>query len=152
MVGGSAQHEKLYWSPMLQHYKGWSHCPSRRQTTELTALQPWLPRTTLGISYAKVSKARASGSAEQRLRTWFHVPDKTTGEPNIRTAGAAEAYKTVAANSEVLTSLPYYLPWREECTTWVLFFWLKTKLVAIISYIKSFISNVILVSIQTNYC
>lgn len=56
----------------------------------------------LGISYAKMSKARASGSAEQRLSTWSHVPDKTTGEPNIRTAGV---YKTAAANSEVLNSL-----------------------------------------------
>lgn len=65
----------------------------------------WLPGTMLGISYAKMSKARASGSAEQRLSTRSHVPDKTTGEPNIRTADIAEAYKTVAANSEVLNSL-----------------------------------------------
>lgn len=110
MVGGSAQHEELaVLKPNATALQRLEPLPSQKadNRTHCFPASRWLPGTTLGISDAKMSKARASGSAELRLSTWSHVPDKTTGEPNIRTAGATEAYKTVAANCEVSNSLPY---------------------------------------------
>lgn len=38
--------------------------------------------------------------SKERLSTWSHEPDKTTGELNIRTMGSAEVNRTVAANCE----------------------------------------------------